>query len=296
MARRTFRAFTLIELMVVVIIIVILISILVPSVTFAREQSRRANCAANLRNLFMAFRGYAIDHQDNVPQTKAAGNWMWDQAYATRDVVVKYYLGGTGTLDANYIGNTTNQALVNYRPAWRHIWFCPSYTDEDIDGIWTFQDPSAANTYGVTGYALLNQRRFNGDSGGGYATAPTVASPPAANFGVWTYQNHMTTLTPYPAGLSAYPAFNETLSDATMPFGADATLQESNSALTTYLSFSYVTGGGANNSIAIHRTSHMAIFGGALPAGGNIIFFDGHVDWRPFSSMYRRTSGPYFWW
>ncbi len=42
-----------------------------------------------------------------------------------------------------------------------------------------------------------------------------------------------------------------------------------------------------------HGPSHMD---GGGPAGGNILFLDGHVEWRPFSEMKSRTSGPTFWW
>jgi hypothetical protein len=36
---------------------------------------------------------------------------------------------------------------------------------------------------------------------------------------------------------------------------------------------------------------------GNVPAGGNLGFKDGHVDWRDFKLMTPRTpGGPYFWW
>jgi prepilin-type N-terminal cleavage/methylation domain-containing protein/prepilin-type processing-associated H-X9-DG protein len=41
------------------------------------------------------------------------------------------------------------------------------------------------------------------------------------------------------------------------------------------------------------RPPHME---GSRPAGGNIVFLDGHVDWRKFQKMSIRTSGePSFW-
>ncbi len=42
-----------------------------------------------------------------------------------------------------------------------------------------------------------------------------------------------------------------------------------------------------------HRPNHMD---GNYPAGGNIVFLDAHVEWRPFSEMVNRQSGPPFWW
>ena len=63
------RAFTTIELLVVVGIIVVLIAILIPTVNHAREVSRRAACAANLRALGIAVRSYG-ETQETYPRTK----------------------------------------------------------------------------------------------------------------------------------------------------------------------------------------------------------------------------------
>ena len=59
--RRKPAAFTLIELLVVVAIIALLISILLPSLTRAREQAKRAVCLANLRNIGVGAHSYATE-------------------------------------------------------------------------------------------------------------------------------------------------------------------------------------------------------------------------------------------
>ncbi len=64
--RRT-KAFTLIELLVVVAIIALLISILLPSLSRAREKSKQAVCGANLRGMGQSCYIYANDNYESFP-------------------------------------------------------------------------------------------------------------------------------------------------------------------------------------------------------------------------------------
>lgn len=60
------RSFTLIELLVVVAIIAILAALLLPSLRSARESSRKAQCASNLHQFYVAMMLYGNDHEGTI--------------------------------------------------------------------------------------------------------------------------------------------------------------------------------------------------------------------------------------
>ena len=61
------RAFTLVELLVVVAILALLISILLPTLGRAKEEARRVICLSNLRQLAIAAHSYAASNNDSYP-------------------------------------------------------------------------------------------------------------------------------------------------------------------------------------------------------------------------------------
>jgi prepilin-type N-terminal cleavage/methylation domain-containing protein len=77
--RKTRRAFSLIELLVVVAIIAAVIGILVPTLSSVRAAGRDLRCLTNLRSLAAAWQLYAVDHDDLTPALgvpwASAPNW-----------------------------------------------------------------------------------------------------------------------------------------------------------------------------------------------------------------------------
>src|SRR5437879_1185396 len=67
---RKVRAFTLVELLVVIGIIALLIAILLPALQKARESANTTQCASNLRQIAMGIISYANNHKGRLLPSK----------------------------------------------------------------------------------------------------------------------------------------------------------------------------------------------------------------------------------
>ncbi len=67
------RAFTLVELLVVIGIIALLIAVIIPALNSARERANRVKCLSNLRQIGLAERVYAMDNREQYPRVRYNG-------------------------------------------------------------------------------------------------------------------------------------------------------------------------------------------------------------------------------
>jgi prepilin-type N-terminal cleavage/methylation domain-containing protein/prepilin-type processing-associated H-X9-DG protein len=100
--------FTLIELLVVISIISMLMSILLPSLSRAREAGKRVNCLSNLRQLMMAWYFYAMDNSDKL----CSPGTFWNDSGSN------YWVADGFDIPGNDTGNT-EQAIAE-GVLWRH--------------------------------------------------------------------------------------------------------------------------------------------------------------------------------
>ncbi|RMF79933.1 MAG: prepilin-type N-terminal cleavage/methylation domain-containing protein, partial [Planctomycetota bacterium] len=128
------RGFTLIELLVVVAIIALLISILLPSLTEAREQARVAKCSSNMKSIMTATQLYLSDAKgrQDLPWLLPAGYTVGDKTYDWTYFTEFIWGGGmpdktntdwanSGLNEANGGTGFANMDTYNVQPAHRPL-------------------------------------------------------------------------------------------------------------------------------------------------------------------------------
>src|SRR5258707_877465 len=116
------RAFTLIEILVVIAIIAVLMAILLPTIEHARHQAYKDKCASNLRQIGQALAVYAGENHNSFPRTiYVPGQGV---TYGTGAAAPDPFTGGAGGVAPNDITATVFLLLVTHKISPR-LFICP---------------------------------------------------------------------------------------------------------------------------------------------------------------------------
>jgi prepilin-type N-terminal cleavage/methylation domain-containing protein/prepilin-type processing-associated H-X9-DG protein len=122
---RARRAFSLIELLVVIGIIGLLLGLLLPAMARAREQAKTLVCLSNLRQIGQAIYSYASDNRGLLPAWSAVHFYPDDPPYQDNPNSADYAGPGWPVLLARYVGQ---------KPDGR-IYQCPGFPPEAQPGV-----------------------------------------------------------------------------------------------------------------------------------------------------------------
>ncbi len=127
------KAFTLIELLIVIAIIAILAAMLLPALREAREQAYKATCISNLKQIYQGNISYAGDYGERLPisvKCTSASKLDDGSGYPTKQGFLCYAAGiGVGS-------QPNSNAISAYLP--RVILDCPGYRYRDSYQPWVY--------------------------------------------------------------------------------------------------------------------------------------------------------------
>jgi len=199
MTHRRPSGFTLIELLVVISIISLLISILLPSLSAARESAKSLQCQNNLRTIMQANHMYAADWKgyqpaSNMYNTRFAFLTSWPRdAYVTyigrevrspvsgnplvcpvyRDKQISHKSNGataTYTYNRHYGGQLSNGTFPSdkdFRPP-DQLRHSPSDKAVIVDGTGSNDAPKSGYTRSIEPFETYNFLPFGSDGGPGH--------------------------------------------------------------------------------------------------------------------------------
>lgn len=253
---QTRKAFTLIEVLVVVAIIALLISILLPSLSTAREQSKRVSCATRMRSMAQLTHMYTVDDKKGFLPDLHNATGMWD-------------LNGQEDNKRPYPYWYSYRARVwmmrKYRLT-REMFYCPSNPSWNKNDHWDMAGFEGKSS--VWGYVYLGNNQWLND--------------------LMTMADHRSFWVPTPDPKDRRPITAFKITDkpqrpllwVDLTRSADGTMDDKS--------------GGNHIRGSIRPGTEPGQFRLPIRGGTNVGFLDSHVEWRHAAGMrlqYYRMAG-----
>lgn len=267
--QRTFavrRAFSLIELLVVIGIVVMLITVLIPAVRYARDQANTAACLSNLRQVGTAFAAYRANNAGLMPPVYVAPvdaqvpeglRTRWASRFLfTSDVQSARRSGGDADSVQPLRYKVWADLLIDAGFVTRSAFACGPASGVGLVG--PGRDdlyPSIEDflPYSINGYLVSGRGRLLGQSGDGFG----VGNAPGKN-------PRLSVFRPWPFPLITRPA------EGLLVIDNFVGLQETHRA--------HITAVG--NLFNVQTNKRDKAFRHQNGRATNVLFFDGHVETR----------------
>ena len=274
------KGFTLIELLVVISVIALLLSIIIPALGKAKETAQKVICKNNLRQQCLGTILYAKENDSFVPNT-SAGWWLWDVSFYSTNQLSQY--AGFDDNKTFFCPSNSKKKATDAR-FWQYQWLwvkggAPYPNEVALDDESTLTEGELLNFYRVLPIVYMFDK-YNENTGESNLNQKLVTGKDA----YWIRK------------------LSDVRSSGSKIMIMDAVISADG------WQFTEITGGGIDElsgGTLTDSTNHMSRHRigippkqGPKPAGGNVAYADGHVDWKKFDSMQHQytTTPVQFWW